>query len=120
MARTGRPRLPVELHVLRGTYRKDRHGLLPPLVATSTAPVLTTDAVPADVVAGLSAPAQLLIGDVVAKFGPWDAASFAVLRAYARSTERLEVLQTSGRCTPELAREVRINVLLFNALNLER
>jgi hypothetical protein len=29
MAKPGRKRLPVELHVIKGSYRKDRHGALP-------------------------------------------------------------------------------------------
>jgi hypothetical protein len=37
MPRTGRPRLPVEQHRRRGTYRRDRHG--PGPLAQPTRPV---------------------------------------------------------------------------------
>jgi hypothetical protein len=51
-------------------------------------------------------------------FEGWDAASLATLRAYVLSSERAEALQAAGDIKA-LHRELRINVQLLKALNLE-
>ena len=69
---------------------------------------------------GLSPGARRLAVQLLDGFTGWDASSLQTLRAYVLSCERLEALQsTSTTDSNDLAREVRVNLGLLRALNLE-
>ena len=104
----------VEEHILAGTFRRDRHG---PSTAPA-APVSATDR--RRTLQGLSPVARRLAVQLLEGFTGWDASSLTTLRAYVLSCERLEALQsTSTTDSNDLAREVRMNLGLLRALNLE-
>jgi hypothetical protein len=79
---------------------------------------------PADrkrVLAGLAAGPRRIALSLLDAYGPWNAASLETLRAYALSCERLERLQAaSADDTRAVHREVRCNLALLKALELER
>ena len=52
-------------------------------------------------------------------FEGWDAATLVTMRADVLSSESVEALQAGGE-TKDLHRELRINLQLLKALNLER
>jgi hypothetical protein len=110
----GHNRKSVEAHVLSGTFRKDRHAA--PTV--DTRPV--SPAVRRRTLQGLTPGARRLAGQLLEAFAGWDPSSLTTLRAYALSCERLEALQAAGNPDSHaVAREVRINLGLLRALNLE-
>jgi hypothetical protein len=116
--RGGYNRLSLEQHALRGTFRRDRHGPL------TEAPRASAPVTPADrrrTLRGLSAPARLMAARLLVDFSGWDSASLETLRAYVQSCERLEQLQqATGDDSRPLHREIRCNLNLLRALNLER
>ena len=104
----------VEEHILNGTFRRDRHGAS----TAPAAPVSETDR--RRTLEGLSPVARRLAVQLLEAFTGWDASCLHTLRAYVLSCERLEALQsTSTTDSQDLAREVRVNLGLLRALNLE-
>jgi hypothetical protein len=110
----GHNRLSIEEHQLRGTVRPSRHLSS---AAAALAPVVSVSD-RRRVFAGLSVAARLQAVQLLDTFEGWDAASLATLRAYVLSSERAEALQAAGDIKA-LHRELRINVGLLKALNLE-
>jgi hypothetical protein len=101
-------------HILAGTFRRDRHGAS----TATTAPVSATDR--RRTLQGLTPGARRLAVQLLEGFTGWDASSLQTLRAYVLSCDRLEALQsTSTTDSQDLAREVRVNLGLLRALNLE-
>jgi hypothetical protein len=74
------------------------------------------------VLKGLSAEPRRIAVALLDSHVPWNAASLETLRAYALSCERLERLQAAdqGDLNRGLHREVRANLALLKALELER
>lgn len=99
--RSGRPRKPIEQHVLSGTYRRDRHGPLPadlgsvrafPTTVGATALAPDVPSVPAELVEGLSEPGRRFVSQVWAKFEGFNAAECALLRQAGRALDEAELL----------------------------
>jgi hypothetical protein len=74
------------------------------------------------VLAGLAAGPRRIAVSLLDSHRPWNAASLETLRAYALSCGRLERLQAAdqGDESRGLHREVRANLALLKALELER
>jgi hypothetical protein len=113
----GHNRRSLEEHLRFGTYRPDRHAHLKE--AQPPAPPVA----PADrrrTLAGLSPAARRVAARLLAEYGGWTAAKLEVLRAYSLSCSRLEMLQqTPTDDSRALHREIRANLNLLRALNLE-
>lgn len=78
--RSGRRPMPVSLHVMRGTYRADRHGPRPtPVMAGAVAPQLDVPPVPKTVLAGLGAPGREAVCDLWCRYGDWTPAQLLIL-----------------------------------------
>lgn len=108
-------RLSADEHVIRGTFRRDRHAAIDdrPAAPTSAADRRRT-------LQGLNPEARRMAAALVDTYEGWDAAALTTLRAYALSCERLAVLQAAaGEDTRALHREIRSNLALLRALNLE-
>src|SRR5918994_1843494 len=107
----------LEAHPARGTYRADRPAHL-------TATPAAGEVAPADrrrVLSGLAAGPRRIAVSLLEAYGPWDAASLELLRAYVLSCARLEGLQREpGDDTRALQREARCNLALLKSLALER
>lgn len=112
----GSNRLSLEAHRLRGSYRADRHARLteaPPLTGLSARDRRRT-------LTGLDGTARRLALRLLAEYGGWHAAKLEVLRNFALSSARLETLQAQQTDDPRgLHREIRANLSLLKALNLE-
>ncbi len=115
----GANRLPVDLHLQRGTFRPDRHVVedrpivsTPPAERASGAPRRRT-------LAGLSGVARRIAVGLLDTYGQWDEASLRTLRSYAKSSQRLEEFEAAGNAA-EVRREARINLALLKALGLEK
>ena len=110
----GHNRKSVAEHIQAGTFRRDRHGAS----TATTAPVSATET--RRTLEGLTPGARRLAVHLLEAFTGWDASALVTLRAYVLSCERLEGLQTTSTTdSQDLAREVRINLGLLKALNLE-
>jgi hypothetical protein len=110
---SGRPALPAELHVLRGTYRGDRHG---PAVRPASKP--PREITPGDRVAvldGLDPEGRRVAASLLDAYADWSPAALVTLRQYAISCGRLAVLTDDS----ERRREVRSMLALLRALALE-
>jgi hypothetical protein len=110
------------IHVLHGTFRPSRHAAALALEQQREA---EPDELPAAArrrtLAGLGPVARSVAGNLLDSFGDWTPAALVTLRAYALSCERLESLQTAADGTASgLHREIRANLQLLKALNLER
>ena len=111
----GANRVPTEQHLLRGTFRRDRHQVAataphPPIQAVDRRRTLR----------GLRGEARRLADRLLSEYSGWDSATLEALRAYALSCERLERLQrTPADDTRALHREIRHNLALLKALSLE-
>jgi hypothetical protein len=105
----------LEEHRLRGTFRPSRHASRLERTAEAISPAERRRTL-----RGLTPEARHIAARLLDQFGSWDEASLRALRAYAESCVRLEALQRApGDDTRALHREVRANVLLLRALNLE-
>jgi hypothetical protein len=94
--RSGRRPLPVATHLLRGTFRADRHGPRPVMTAGSAAltlPVAPVTPVPAAVVEGLQAPGLAFVLDVWIHYGDWSPAAVALLRQAGQVVDAIEAYQ---------------------------
>lgn len=112
----GQNRLSVEEHERRGTLRPARH--LKP-VPPPAAPVGAADR--RRTLRGLSPTARRIASQLLAAFDGWDVSTLETLRAYALSCDRLEAMQTATTAPgTALYRELRINLQLQRALNLEQ
>jgi hypothetical protein len=114
----GHNKLPAEAHLLRGTFRPDRHAGAP-----STEADRVSDAERRRALRGLSTTGRRQVTALLAEFEGWDSSSLSTLRAYALSCERLEQLQAAVRRRKEvksmLYKEIRANLQLLKALALE-
>ncbi len=92
--RSGRRAKPVTDHLLRGTFRNDRHGAL---VATSTLPMATTtDEVSVKTAArigrGLGQSGRRLVREMLRGHEGWSVIDLEVLRRAGRTLDRVEAL----------------------------
>ena len=109
----GANRIAPALHLARGTFRPDRHGQPDPVPV----PPLS-DRVRRQALRGLSVAARRLAGQILAEYPEgWDAAALTTLRLYVESSARLTGLQDQPA---QLHREIRINLKLLHALDLDR
>ena len=112
----GHNALSLQEHLLRGSFRRDRHARL-----TATPPSRRLAA--ADrrrTLAGLDGPARRLAVRLLAEYDGWNAAKLAVLKNFVLSSSRLDVLQQAPReDSRELHRELRGNLALLKALDLK-
>ena len=106
----GHNKLSAAEHLLRGTFRKDRHALLP--VPAPETPVSKADR--RRVVHGLDREGRRLAGRLLDEFGDWHASSLHTLRLYVESCRRLAVIVDDD----ERGRELRLNLGLLKALDL--
>lgn len=97
-------------HLHRGTFRADRHL---PKSASSPQPLSPEDR--RRTLHGLTPAERRIVERLLEAYEDWDAGSLLLLRHFARSTARLEELTDDG----ERRRELRVNVMLLRALNLE-
>jgi len=107
----GHNRLPVALHLAKGTYRPDRDRRVLP---SATDPVSVADR--RRVLAGLPPEARRVVGGLLDAFDGWHAGSLATLRQYGISCARLAEF---GDDDEERRREIRVNVQLLKALDLD-
>lgn len=111
----GANRLPIEQHELRGTLRPARH-----LTPAPPRPEVITVADRRRALRGLDPAARRIAAGLLARFGGWDEAALATLRTYALSCARVSALEhAAGADGRALHREIRINLNLLRALNLE-
>jgi len=111
----GANRLPIEQHELRGTLRPARHLAPAPL-----RPEAITVADRRRALRGLNPVARRIAAGLVSRYGGWDEAALATLRSYALSCARAQALEhAAGADSRALHREIRINLGLLKALNLE-
>lgn len=82
--RSGRRPKPLEVHLMAGTYRPDRHGPLSSAPARPPAPLEP----PAPLLEGLGGPGAALVRAVLAEF-ECSVVEQAVLRVAAESADRL-------------------------------
>jgi hypothetical protein len=106
----------LEDHVLRGTFRPDRHaGQTPP------SPLPVSDADRRFALQGLPRVARKIASRLLEQYTDWNMANLDHLRNFALSCARLRTLQAADPApSPELARELRNNERLYKLLNLER
>jgi hypothetical protein len=104
--------IPIEEHLRRGTYRRDRHGA----PDEAAAPVPVTAAERRRTLVGLGPEARRLAAALLDEYGPWDAASLATVRLWAQSGERLATLTDDI----ERRRETRGYLALLAALELPK
>ncbi len=109
----GHNRLSAAEHVVRGTFRPDRHGAR----AGDVANVPLSRAGRRRALAGLAGIARHLAGELLDAYGPWDAASIMTLRQYAQAAARLEAGISDDA---ERRREQRAMLALLAALRLEK
>jgi hypothetical protein len=106
-----------ELHIAGGTYRPSRHGAaLAAWQAKQLEP--PREVQPAErrqLLKGLGPVARRVATSVLAEFTDWTAASLYTLRQYAISCETLAGITDHA----ERRREVRTNLALLRALDLE-
>jgi len=89
--RSGRKRLPVALHLARGTYRPDRHGPRPaPAVAGTLALQPAVPALPKAVVAGLREPGLSFVARLWARYDDWNPAHEVVLHEVGLVVDTLD------------------------------
>jgi|SRR5581483_1296504 len=110
----GTNRLTAEEHIVRGTFRRDRHGPQP--TPPPAPPVSGADR--RRLLRGLSAEARRIVIALLESYDGWDASSLSTLRAYGQSCARVVSLEAVGG--PDLHRELRVNVMLRKSLGLER
>jgi hypothetical protein len=83
--RSGRKPLSVEEHILRGTFRADRHGSTTTTAAGPPADPSTL----ARLGAGLADAGHALCAGMLHEFADWDSQSLAFLRAAAEAADRV-------------------------------
>lgn len=110
----GANRLSIAEHLERGTLRPHRHlqpipAPLPPLSVADRRRTLK----------GLPPTAHRIARGLLDTFDGWQIASLETLRAYSLSCARLELLQDTPTPGAEIYRELRANLSLLTALNLE-
>jgi hypothetical protein len=109
----GRPRIPTEMHKLRGSYRPDRD---PELVAERDD---VSKADRARVLAGLPPAAKQMTAALLDTFTDWNAAMLFELRVFAWSCDRVAKLQEARTVNvTRLHAELRIHIALLEALGL--
>ena len=111
----GANRLPVELHLARGTYRQDRHAAALAAQQRPSTPVSRADR--RAVLAGLGKAGRKVATRLLDDFSDWDVSGLHTLRQYAISCDRLDALQHDDDAR---RREARLNLQLLQALHLER
>ncbi|MBA2305738.1 MAG: hypothetical protein H0W08_24325 [Acidobacteria bacterium] len=113
----GGNRLSTEQHLLAGTFRRDRHlqpipAPLPPLSMPDRRRTLQ----------GLPPTAHRIAKGLLDNFDGWSPAALAVCRSYGLSCERLERLEKLQSDPDDLRllhAEIRTNLSLLKALDLE-
>lgn len=90
--RSGRPRKPVDEHLLRGTYRADRHGDRGALALVSSSPSVAPrhDREARRLIRGLSRGSQRLGRALLAEYEGWATADLVLLRLTLEALDRAE------------------------------
>ena len=116
----GANKLSIEEHLARGSYRADRHAeRLRAALSGNRATIAPRDRRRA--LRGLNPEARRIATRLLDTFGDWDEAGLQTLRSYARSCERIEQIHSGGEVDMRaLHRELRVNLHLLRALNLEQ
>jgi hypothetical protein len=86
----GHNRLSAAEHVLRGTYRKDRHGPRPARAAAATPMTDGSEPVPALVTEGLGEHGRRFVKAVWCEYDNWSHPELTLLRAAARTVDDYE------------------------------
>ena len=81
-------RLPVEVHIARGTYRKDKHGPWPPIPQPDPLPAPSDP--PARLLCGLQEAGTAFCAAVWAEHDGWTAVSLRLLHEAGRLVDALE------------------------------
>ncbi len=111
---SGRHPLPIETHLLRGTFRPHRHAK-----PNASHPVAVSDEERRGVLRGLRGDARRTAARLMDSFSNWDPASLSTLHSYCRSCERLKALEHMAADDTRVHREVRTNLRLWAALRLD-
>jgi len=135
--RSGRKPMPAAWHILRGTYRPDRHGPRPgPVVVGATALQVAVPPVPKGVLAGLAAPGRELACALWERYDDWTPGQLSLLHEVGVVADTLAeyagILAQAGKIQPTpsgreephpllrlQAQAQRTLVLLLAALNLK-
>jgi hypothetical protein len=113
----GANRVSVDDHLLRGTFRPDRHG--DPRDAVPPHRPVASAGLRRKALRGLDGVARQVVSGLLGQFGDWDDAGIQTLRAYGVSCQRLERLSIAGGDVRAVHRETRINLSLLKSLELE-
>jgi hypothetical protein len=89
--RSGRKPLPVELHIARGSFRKDRHQRLLDHATSTPASV----SAPASVVEGLGSEGRALVAAHLDAYTDWDVRALAYLRQAGEQRDRQAALRAA-------------------------
>ena len=103
----GRKPLDVQTHLMRGTFRADRHADAGPLSPVSKAERRRT-------LHGLSPVARRIAAGLLDEFTGWHAGTLATVRLYAQSAARLQTLEPG----PAFHAELKATLALLGALRL--
>jgi hypothetical protein len=101
----------VEEHLLRGTFRADRH-----VRPTAAAPAVISAADRRRALGGLEPAARAVAARMLDAYGDWTEPGLVALRAFARTAARLERLHAEGGDAAEIRREERLLLGLMKAL----
>jgi hypothetical protein len=107
--RSGRRMKTLANHVLTGTYRPDRHGLLPADLIPAPPP---TGAIPLSILAGLTGRGRAFVKAYWRAVGGWTPATLVLLREAGMLVDALE----TARGTPPERQIQRLLVKLLGAL----
>lgn len=111
----GHNRISPAEHLLRGTYRPDRHA---GWTEQTPRPVSAADR--RRVLGGLTGTARRVMLRLLDEYDDWSGPQLEMARAYALSCARLEALQTDPEADLRAVhRETRINMQLYRTLALE-
>ena len=113
----GHNRLPIEILKRRGTYRPSRHGALTSAPPDAVPPLSEADR--RRTLRNLPPAARRVASDLLEAYQGWDASSLEVLRNYAQSCARLSTLHQAEPDLRAIYREMRCNLALLKALDLE-
>ncbi|MCC7179035.1 MAG: hypothetical protein IT177_11655 [Acidobacteria bacterium] len=103
--------LSLHEHVIKGTFRPDRHASL---TARQPDPQPVSSADRRRTLAGLDSEARRLAGRILDEHGDWTPTDLVTLRLYVESVSRVAAATDDG----ERRREVRIMLGLLKALDL--
>jgi hypothetical protein len=109
----GHNKIPLEQHILRGTFNPSRHGWRPSALASAVVP--RTAPVSPEVAAGVVGRGAKFVGECWSTYDGWSPASLALLHEAGRLLDQLETV----RGLPAERSAQRLLLATLAALRLE-